>query len=135
MRLKPRTFALVTLAIAGAISCAHASPIVYQNTTTQVGAFEFNGATTIGSDLAANIDLNQLTLASGSAGDSITSLSFLADNFNSVSVLARPTIYVWAANGAGGNPGTLLGTFALSNQTLAPGVDTVISPCRCCEAS
>jgi hypothetical protein len=71
--------------------------IVYQDTTTQVGVF--NGAATIGSNLAANIDINLLTLATGSAGDSITSLSFLADNFNSVSVQAKSTIYVWAANG------------------------------------
>lgn len=127
MNFGSKTLNLLALAIVGIVSRAEASTIVYQNTTTQVGAFEFNGAATVGSDLAANIDINELTLAAGSAGESIASLSFIAGNFNTGAVLARPTIYIWAANGAGGNPGTLLGSFVLPDQTLAAGSTDTIS--------
>jgi hypothetical protein len=125
MHFQSKTLGLLALAIMGIGSRAAAATIVYQNTTTTVGAFEFNGAATVGTDLAANIDINLLTLAAGSAGESITSLNFIADNFNAGAIEARPTIYVWAPNGAGGNPGTLLGDFVLPNQTLAAGTDTI----------
>jgi hypothetical protein len=107
-------------------SVARAQVVVYQNTANPTGgSFGFNGAVLTGSNLAANVDLNELTLAAGSAGDRITSLSFLASNFNTTAVAARPTMYVWAANGAGGDPGTLLGSFALPLETLAPGQTTL----------
>lgn len=86
----------------------------YQDTTNPSGGgILFEGAKKIGSNLAANIDINKLTLASGSAGYQITSLNFLAHNFGASRVKARPTLYVWATNGAGGGPGTLLGEFRL----------------------
>jgi hypothetical protein len=111
------------------IASGHArAAIVYQNTTNPTGgSFAFNGATLTGSNLAANVDLNELTLAAGTAGEHITSLSFLAASFSTSSVEARPTMYVWAANGAGGNPGTLLGSFALPLETFAPDVQTTLS--------
>jgi PEP-CTERM motif len=100
---------------------------VYQNTTNSAGgSFSFNGSTLIGSNLAANVDLNELTLTAGSAGKQITSFSFLAANFNTSPVVARPTIYVWAADGTGGDPGTLLGTFALPLDTFASGLQTTL---------
>jgi hypothetical protein len=125
MHLRSKTLISLTLVVVGVVSRAEASTIVYQNTTTAVGAFEFNGATLVGSDLAANIDINQLTLAAGTAGDSITSFSFTAENFSRGAVEARPTIYIWAADGAGGDPGTLLETLVLPDQTLAAGADTI----------
>jgi hypothetical protein len=101
--------------------------VVYKNTTNPTGGgIVFNGATQIGSDLAAYVDINKLTLAAGSAGLPITSLNFLAYNFNAETVEARPTMYVWAGNGAGA-PGTLLGDFALPITTLDAGVDTRLS--------
>jgi hypothetical protein len=117
-------FATSCITLCSGVASAQGT-IVYQNTTTQVGAFLFNGAATIGTDLAANIDINELTLASGSAGASITSLSFIAFNFNAAAVVARPVIYIWATDGAGGNPGTLLGKFVLADQTLAVGTNTI----------
>jgi hypothetical protein len=107
-------------------SVARADVVVYQNTTNPTGGgFAFEGALLTGSNLAANVDLNELTLAAGSAGDRITSLSFLSFNGNTMAVAARPTMYLWAANGAGGDPGTLLGSFALPLETLATGQSTL----------
>src|SRR5580658_5097745 len=125
MHLGSRTPGLLVLAVVGIATRAEAGTIAYQNTTTAVGAFEFNGATTVGSNLAGNVDINELTLAAGSAGDSITSLSFIVDNFNNGAVEARPTMYIWAADGAGGGPGTLLGDFVLPDETLAAGTNTI----------
>jgi uncharacterized protein (TIGR03437 family) len=93
--------------------------VVYQNTANPTGAgFTFSGHATLGSNLAANVDINMLTLAAGSAGQSISALSFLAYNSNSVAVEARPTMYIWAA-GDGGTPTTLLGSFVLPLTSLA----------------
>jgi hypothetical protein len=127
MHIGSKALSVLTLATMGIASSAAAGigSVVYQNTTTQVGSFLFEGAAAVGTNLAANIDINQLTLAAGSAGLSITSLSFLAANFNAGAVEARPTIYIWAANGAGGNPGTLLGEFVLSDETLTTGINTI----------
>jgi len=87
-----------------------AGTLAYQNTTSPTG-YEFNGAVPVGSNLSANVDINKLTLAPGFTGQAITSVSVLAYNYNPVAVEARPTIYIWAADGAGGNPGSLLGNF------------------------
>ena len=97
---------------------------MYQNTTTQVGAFEFEGAVTSGNNTAANVDLSLLGLAPGAAGEQIGSLSVLGYNFSPDTVQADPTIYVWADNGTGGNPGTLLGEYSLGLQTMAAGAST-----------
>ena len=121
--LRFRRLGLLALAVAAIATRAQASTIVYQNTTNLTGTeFVFNGAATVGSDLAANIDINELTLSAGSAGKFITSLSFLAANANAGAVEARPTVYIWAADGAGGIPGTLLGDLALPIATLGAGV-------------
>jgi hypothetical protein len=120
-----KTLSLLSLAILGTVSHAEGASIVYQNTTTPIGAFEFNGAAVVRGGLAANIDLNELTLSAGSAGEAITSLSFIADNFNTGTVSARPTMYVWAADGSGGDPGTLLGTFVLPLESFAAGTGTI----------
>jgi hypothetical protein len=101
--------------------------VVYQNTATPTGSgFAFNGHVTLGNSLAANIDLNMLTLAAGSAGQAISALSFLAYNYNSVAVEARPTMYIWTA-GEGGNPATLLGSFALPLTSFAAGSQQALS--------
>lgn len=113
------------------LSCAgftaHAAT-VYQNTTTSTGFVTlFNGAASVGGDLATNIDLNHLTLASGSAGMDITSLSFIDFNNNNVSVSARPVFYIYADNGSGGLPGTLLATYDLPLQTLSADAEQTLT--------
>jgi hypothetical protein len=115
LALSAAAIALLTAPVASA-------GVVYDNTTTLAGiVFAFDGATLTGTNLATNVDVNELTLAAGSAGEQITSLSFIAFNRNRVAVETRPTMYVWAANGAGGDPGTLLGSFALPLETFSLG--------------
>ena len=117
----------LALIAVGIVSNANAD-VVYQNTTNPTGSgFLFEGAATVGGNLAANIDINDLILAPGSAGEAISSLSFLAFNFNTVAVQARPTMYIWAADGAGGTPGTLLGDFVLPVTTFGAGAQQAIS--------
>ena len=102
--------------------------VVYKNTNHPTGVeWLFNGARRIGSNLAANIDINELTLAPGSAGMQITTLNFLAYNSGTATVEARPTIYIWAADGTGGKPDTLLGDFVLPIETFDHGVTTLLS--------
>jgi hypothetical protein len=120
-----KALSVLALATMGIVSSAEADVNVYQNTTTEVSVWVFNGANTIGNGLAANIDINELTLAAGSAGESITFFTFIANNGNATAVVARPLFYFWAADGANGNPGTLLAAFALSNQTFAAGFNTI----------
>jgi uncharacterized protein (TIGR03437 family) len=101
--------------------------LVYQNTANPTGTgYSFNGHTVLGSNLAANIDLNLLTLAAGSAGQSISALNFRAYNFDSASAEARPTFYIWAADDLG-NPSTLLGSFVLPLTSFAAGVEQALS--------
>jgi uncharacterized protein (TIGR03437 family) len=101
--------------------------LVYQNTANPTGSgFAFNGHATLGSNLAANVDMNMLTLAAGSAGQSISALSVLAYNFNSVAVEGRPTMYIWAADD-GGNPTSLLGSFVLPITSFAAGSQQTLS--------
>jgi hypothetical protein len=124
MRLRFNSIVSLAVAVVGIATRAQAATIVYQNITNPTGTeFVFNGAATVGSDLMANVDINELTLAAGSAGQSITSIGFLAANANADTVEAQPTIYIWAADGAGGIPGALLGDFTLPMATLAPGID------------
>lgn len=115
----------LTTCVFGAHLGARADTVIYQDTTNPTGTGTvFQGATNPA--VGTNIDLNQLTMAPGSAGLSITSLSFLAFNDNSTSVQARPVMYVWADNGAG-QPGTLLGTFDLADTTLGAFAQTSVT--------
>ncbi len=81
------------------------------NPTQPVTAFLFGNPTNVGGDTMTNIVVNELTLAPGSAGDQITSLSFQLDSDNSIVNDVRFLMYVWAADGAAGGPDTLLGEF------------------------
>jgi hypothetical protein len=94
--------------------CCHASSVLYDNTTTPVSGYAFLGATDVNGDLTTNIAINEVTVAAGTAGDQITSLEFQAvysSNITGVFVSARPVWSFWAADGPGGDPGTLLAQF------------------------
>jgi hypothetical protein len=83
--------------------------------TQPVTAFVFGNPTDVSGDTITNIVVNELTLAPGSAGDQITSLSFLLFDANNGRVTdTRLLMYVWAPDGTSGNPGTLLGQFIVA---------------------
>src|ERR1035438_8188970 len=99
---------------------AAALTVIFQNTANPTGTgFSFNGAMTVGNNLIANVDINKLTFASGSSGKLISQLTLLAYSYNTVAVEAQPTLYLWATDGASGNPGTLLGSFVLPLTSFA----------------
>lgn len=128
MRSPNVSFALCAVLAMGLGGFESRAGVVYQNTTNPIGVdWHFNGTQQVGSNLAANIDINELTLAPGSSGMQITSLSFLAYNSGTNTVMARPTMYIWEANGAEGKPGTLLGDFVLPIATFDHGANTDLS--------
>jgi hypothetical protein len=130
--MKPIVTAVVATLLTGGLS--HAStlyedvnPNVDPNYPTQpVAAFLFGSATDISGDTITNILVNQLTLTPGSAGDQITSLSFLLYSDDTDVADTRLLLYVWAPDGTSGNPGTLLGQFIIAPPYIAgPGESTL----------
>ncbi len=69
--------------------CCHAT-VVYDNTTTIDTGFAFLGTTDVNGDLTSNIDINEMTLAPGSTGDQITSLTFQATAATSLESSFQP---------------------------------------------
>lgn len=118
--MKPILAAFAAIVLTGGLSRA---AILYQNVnldddplyiTQPVAGFLFGNPTNVSGDTMTNIDVNEVTMAPGSAGDQVTSLSFLIYNGNSAIPNLRLLLYVWAADGTSGNPGTLLGQFILA---------------------
>lgn len=123
--MKPILIATVTTLLTGGLSCYGAT--LYQNVnldfdplyiTQPVAAYAFGNPTDVNGDTMTDILVNEATLAPGSAGDQITSLSFLLFNANSAVPDTRFLIYVWAADGTSGNPGTLLGQFVIAQPYI-----------------
>jgi hypothetical protein len=119
--------ALALLIVIGLITVnltnAHAGTIVYDNTTTApISNISFNGATIVGANLIANMDADDIIVDASFAGHALTALTFLAFNPNTTAVTARPTFFLWAADGVGGNPGTFLEQYVLPVTTFAPGI-------------
>ncbi len=121
--MKPIITAVFAIVLTGGPSGLYASTL-YQDVnpnvdptypTQPVTAFLFGNPTDISGDTITNILVNELTLAPGSAGDQITSLSFLLfDSDNSTVTNPRLLMYVWAPDGTSGGPGTLLGQFIVA---------------------
>ena len=51
---------------------------------------------------------DDITPATGFAGQSVTGFTFSVANFNAAAVSAAPTVYFYNSSGSGGGPGTLL---------------------------
>lgn len=118
--MKPIITAVVAILLTGGLSRAST---LYQNVnldddpnyiTQPVTGFVFGNPTNVNGDTITNIVVNEATLAPGSAGDQVTSLSFLIYNGNSAVPDTRFLMYVWAPDGTSGGPGTLLGQFILA---------------------
>jgi hypothetical protein len=98
---------------------SRADLIAYDNTTTLTGIVQFNGATNFGGNTMTAMNADDLTVASGFGGSAVSSFTFIAYyNASSGTVTARPSFYFWAANGAGGGPGTFLDGLTLNPMTF-----------------
>ena len=99
---------------------AAAQTVVYDNTETAPVNYYvlFNGPVTYGSNTQANMDADHLALAPGSAGRSITTFVFEAYNPDVASTTARASVFFWADDGPGGNPGTYLTGLVLPVTTF-----------------
>lgn len=121
-------FGIVGTILACTTTIAHAGIVIYDNTTTTaITNINFNGARTVSGNLIANMDADDIVVGLNFAGYSITDIAFLAFNSNTIAVTARPTFFIWAANGASGNPGTFLAQFVLPVTTFAPQASTPLN--------
>jgi hypothetical protein len=91
---------------------------IYDNTTTQTNVWAFGGAVDVNGTTFTNLDINQLNLAPGSAGDQIDSITFLAYHGSPSTITTGATIDIWASNAAGTGPGSLLGSYSIASQSL-----------------
>ena len=64
---------------------------------------------------------DDITPATGFAGQSVTGFSFTMGNLNSVAVSVAPTIYFYDSSGSGGGPGTLLGGITFNPISMTAG--------------
>jgi hypothetical protein len=99
----------------------------YDNTTTQSNTFSFNGTTDVNGTTVTNLDINQLNLAAGHAGDRIDSVTFQAYNFSASAVTTGAVIDIWASNAAGTGAGSLLGSYSIGSQSLSAGSVTALT--------
>ena len=84
---------------------------LYDNVTNFTGfGLSNGGAGATGAFFTTRIVADNLTLAAGSAGQTISGFSFTATNFNTVGVSARPHVIFYAVDGSG-NPGVRLTDF------------------------
>ena len=98
---------------------AHATTI-YSNLTNFTGSvFPPGGATVVSGSDFTNMAADDITVAPGYAGSTVTSLTYAIGNTGPSSVTFEVVIGVYDNNGTGGGPGTLLGFMIDTSVTLA----------------
>jgi len=112
---------ILILAILCASVGAHAG-IAYDNTTTYTGfGYGAGGTISVGGILTTNMVLDDLTLAAGSAGQTLTTLKFSTVNFNALATTARMRLRFYNSDGASGGPGTQFAAVSFAATAIAPG--------------
>ncbi|MEO8629034.1 MAG: hypothetical protein ABI612_13165 [Betaproteobacteria bacterium] len=106
---------------------AFADAIAYDNTAHATSVLLFNNAVTQNGNTIANMDLDDIHVATGFAGATVTQFSFIASNPNGIALVARPVVAFWAADGIGDAPGTFLTSFTLPDTALASGATVLNS--------
>lgn len=101
---------------------ARADVVIYDNTVNFSGAgYNQSGAAMGGGSTIGSMVADDITVGAGDGGKAVDGLTFSSANFNAVNVSAVPVVQIWSADGAGGNPGTLLTTITFAALTLASG--------------
>ncbi len=98
---------------------ARADLVLYSALADLDGVTAHSGhASASGSNIISGTVADDITTAPGTGGDVVDSITFSVVNLNGVSVTFRPIVQIWAADGAGGLPGTLLSTFTMAPVPL-----------------
>lgn len=129
-RTSVMSLAVAAVATAGLAGRAGAAVTVYSNVagssfTGDVFPFPpYNTVTTVGTGTYASLVADDITPVSGYAGEAVSSLTFTAYNGSDTPVTAVADLRFYAADGAGGGPGTLLfgydtGAFSLDANASA----------------
>src|SRR5262245_34085550 len=113
-------------AVAAALALAGAAPAqavtAYDNTATFSGfGLVIAGAGQVGNRLVTPLAADDIAVAPGLGGQAVTALTFSTANFSGGAVTVRPLLRFYAADGAGGLPGTYLGGLALDPVAMPGG--------------
>jgi hypothetical protein len=120
--------ALLAVVAMGWAAIESRAGVLYQNTTNPTGgSIVFGGTAQFRDLLSTNVDINELTLAPGSTGLTIDSISFRAYNFNPVAVEVSTLVSIWEGDGPGGGPGSNVQMFGIENSQLAAESETIVT--------
>ena len=116
--MKPLAFLFLAVAFAAPLA---AQNVVYSNVNNFSGQGFINGGATSTAATGGTLLIADDITVVGGAGQSVTGFTFSVANFDAASVSARPRVRFWAADGAGGGPGTLLSGFSFNPITFTAG--------------
>ncbi len=115
---------LIFLGTLGALACLTATtvaqnPLRFDNLQSFAGLGGING-TAVGG--ITPLTAAQVTFSPGSAGESITAITFSVANFNTTTQSVRARIRFYDTTGASGGPGTLIGGASFNAFSFGAGV-------------
>jgi hypothetical protein len=113
---------LLPLSLVFASAFTAEAAVIYSDVTTFSGfGFANGGAAVVGGNDITNVVADDINPTAGGVGSPITSITYSVANLNGSAVTFQPVLSIWAADGAGGQPGTLLTSLSLSATTQAAG--------------
>jgi hypothetical protein len=111
---------LLVVATLASVTPARSDVVLYSNITTFTGFGVTNGgAANVAGDNITTMLADDITPGPGLGGGTVDDVVFSVLNFNAAPVSARPRVRFYAADGAGGGPGTLLAGFTFNPITFA----------------
>jgi hypothetical protein len=98
--------------------------VIYSNTSNFSGDVTQNGsATELDTFDRTGIDADDIMPIAAGVGADVNSITYNIVNLNSTAVVFQPFLSIWAADGAGGGPGTLLYSQGLPDISQVPGIE------------
>jgi hypothetical protein len=95
---------------------------LYSNLTNFTGqGAPQGGATNLGGDTITAMLADDITAGPGLSGHTVDQMTFSVANFNSTAVTARAIVQIYAADGTGGGPGTLITAIAFNPIAFTAG--------------
>jgi hypothetical protein len=110
------------VAAALALAAMARADVLYSDVTTFAGfGFANGGAAVVAGNDTTTMVADDITVAAGAAGATVTGFTFSVANFNGAAVPAQPIVEFFDNDGSGGGPGTLLAAFAFNPISFAAG--------------